>query len=90
MTIEAFNKDPSAKIDTGWDWSAWLGTDTITASSWTVPTGLTSVDESNTTTTTTIWLTGGTHGQDYSLVNQITTAGGRIDQRTIKVQVRER
>lgn len=65
------------------DWSQELGTDTIatSGSDWTVPTGLTettpahSIDASNRITT--IWLTGGTEGAEYVLVNQITTTAGR-------------
>jgi hypothetical protein len=55
-----------------------------------VPSGITQYSTSNTTTTATIWLSGGTAGQDYEIVCQITTAGGRIDQRTVKIQVREK
>jgi len=89
MTIEAFVKDPSDQMDYGFDWSDWLGSDTITASAWTVPTGITNFSTSNTTTTSTIWLTGGTHQTDYLITNQITTAGGRIKQRSFKIMVRE-
>lgn len=89
MSIQSFNKDPQARKDYGFDWSAWLGTDTITASTWTLPSGITSYAESNTTTVATVWLSGGTHGQDYLVTNQITTAGGRIEQRSLKIQVRE-
>ena len=44
---------------------------------------------SNTTTTATIWLTGGTSGEEYLVTNQITTAGGRIEQKSFKIIVRE-
>jgi len=90
MSIQAFIKDPSARKDYGFDWGTlWLNGDTISASEWILPTGITKFDESNTTTDTTIWLTGGTAGTDYLVTNQITTAGGRIEQRSIKIQVRE-
>ncbi|MBA4182324.1 MAG: hypothetical protein C0506_17210 [Anaerolinea sp.] len=87
--IQAFNKDPEARKDYGFDWSAWLDTDTITTSTWTLPDGITSYAESNTTTGATIWLSGGTSGTDYLVTNQITTTGGRIEQRSLKIQVRE-
>jgi hypothetical protein len=89
MSIQNFVKDPSARKDYGFDWTAWLAGDTISASAWTLPTGVAQYSASNTTTGTTVWLTGGTHGADYTVTNQITTAGGRIEQRSLKIQVRE-
>ena len=86
-----FTKDPDAILDYGWDWSAWLsGGDTISASSWTVPTGLTTPANSRTTTTTTVWLSGGTAGAQYEVINRITTTGGRTDDRTIVIQCEQR
>ncbi len=85
-----FVKDPSDRLDYQIDWSAWLGDDAISASAWTVPDGLTEHSSSNTTTAATVWLAGGTAGQDYRVTNQITTAGGRIKQQSITIQVQER
>lgn len=85
-----FVKDPSDRMDYQIDWSDWLDADTISASAWTVATGLTEYSSINTTTAATIWLTGGTAGQDYRVTNQITTAGGRIRQQSITIQVQER
>ena len=58
-------------------WSTWLASDTITTSTWTVPTGITKVIDTNSTTSATIWLSGGTAGVEYMLKNKIVTAGGR-------------
>jgi len=91
--LKTFKKDPSAVLDYTVDWDAdnWLGTDTITgAPVWTVPTGITKDSQSNTTTAATAWLSGGTHGADYDVACKITTAGGRTDERTIRIQVRNR
>lgn len=85
----SFVKDPGARKDYAVDWSDWLDGDTISASAWTPPSGITQYSASNTPTAATIWLSGGTAGEEYAVVNQITTAGGRIDQRTIKIVVRE-
>jgi hypothetical protein len=85
-----FEKDPDAILDYTVDWSRWLGTDTILASQWTVPTGLTQVSSSNTSTSATVWLSGGTAGQAYTVTNRITTAGGRTDERSIVINVRDR
>lgn len=83
-----FLKDPGDRVDYQIDYSDWLDGDTISASAWTVPDGITNYSSSNDTTTATIWLSSGTHGQDYTLTNQITTAGGRIKQQSFVVKVR--
>jgi len=85
-----FTKDPNAVLDYTWDWSDWLDADTISSSSTTVETGLTEDSESHTTTTVTVWLSGGTPGEDYEVTNRIVTAGGRTEDRTIVILVRER
>lgn len=82
-----FVKDPDAIKDYGFDWSAFLGTDTISTSTWIVDVGLAKGTTGNTTTTTTVWLSGGTTGTTYKAVNRITTAGGRTDDRTLQVYV---
>lgn len=58
-------------------WAPWLGADTISVSSWSVPAGLTKISDTNTATTATIWLKGGALNTRYRLRNTITTAGGR-------------
>jgi hypothetical protein len=86
-------KDPDAVLDYGFDWTAqgWLPTgDTITASAWTVPSGLTEVTSVHDDTTTTVWLAGGVEGVTYPVVNHITTSGGRQDDRTLMIRVLER
>lgn len=85
-----YTKDPDATLDYQQDWSAWLGTDTIVASTWIVDTGLTVEDEDNDTTTATVWLSGGTVGKKYTAVNRITTAAGRTDDRSIIIYIDER
>ena len=85
-----FVKDPSERLDYQEDWSDWLDSDTISSSIWSVPTGLTQYGSATSTTTVaTIWLSGGTHGQEYLVTNTVTTAGGRIGERSIKILVRE-
>jgi hypothetical protein len=85
-----FTKDPQAVLDYQIDWSAWLATDTITSSAWTMPAGITKASDTKTTTTTTIWLSGGTAGQQYQIVNTIVTAGGRTEERTLTIVVENR
>lgn len=88
--MRQFEKDPDAILDYTVDWSRWLGTDTIATSQWTVPTGLTEVTATNTPTSATVWLSGGTAGQAYTVTNRITTSGGRTDERSVVINVRDR
>lgn len=83
-----FTKDPQAVLDYVIDWSDWLDGDTITASQWTVPDGIEKDSDTHTTTAATIWLSGGTLGETYSVVNHITTVAGRENDQTIRIKVR--
>lgn len=84
-----FEKDPLATLDYTVDWSDWLDAgDTIDTSTWTIDAGITSSLESNTTTTATVWLSGGVSGTSYNVVNIITTTLGRIQPRTLTIFVR--
>jgi hypothetical protein len=76
--ITADPKDPEAIEDFQIDWSGALGTDTITASAWEVPSDLTIVAQSTSTTLATVRLSGGTAGQNYSVKNIVTLASGRV------------
>lgn len=89
--MAAYVKDPNANLDYGFNWSDWLASEeTIETSIWTVPAGLTKESESNTTTVTVVWLSGGIVGVDYEVVNHIVTSMGREDDRTITLKVRNR
>ena len=89
MAVE-YTKDPNARLDYGFDWAAWLGTDTITASTWAVdPSGPTLSSQTFSTTRTTVWVAGGAAGTSYKITNHITTAAGREDDRTFKLKVKE-
>lgn len=84
-------KDPQAKLDYAVDWTAWLGSsETISTSTWTVPSGLTKSAESNTTALAVVWLTGGTVGERYALTNHIITNQGREDDRTFTVLITQK
>ena len=85
-----FTKDPDAVLDYVIDWSAWLGVDTISTSTWTVAAGITKVVDTKTTTTATIWLSGGTAGTSYTVADKIVTAGGRTDERTLTIVVEQK
>jgi hypothetical protein len=83
-------KDPNAVLDYVVNWATFLDVDTIASDSWIVPSGITSVLETNTTTTSTIWLSGGTLNSKYRLTNRVVTAGGRTDDRSIYVLVKDK
>ena len=87
---DLFDKDKDAVLDYGIDWSSWLDDDTIDSSEWIVPAGITKDSDTSDTTRATIWLSGGTLGVVYSLVNRIVTVGGRTDDRTISVRIVEK
>lgn len=88
MSIATFIKDPADVLDYQLNWADWLGAGTISTSAWTVPSGITQVTASNTTTTATIRLSGGTHGSDYEVLNHIVTANGQEADRSITIKVR--
>jgi hypothetical protein len=87
---QSWLKDPDDVLDYMIDWTAWLGTDSIATSTWVVPVGLTKTTDSHTATTATIWLSGGTANSTYTVTNHIVTAGGRIEDRSLKFRVLDR
>ena len=90
MAIATFVKDPDAVLDYQINWATYLASgDTISTSTWVVPTGITKDSDTNATTTTTIWISGGTAGTTYTFTNRIVTASGRTDDRSIVIQVQE-
>lgn len=92
MASNSFTKDPNSRLDYSRDWTKWLADslDTIVTSTWIVPEGLDGTDESHTDSTATIWLAGGTEGSQYKVTNRIVTAGGRTDDRTFTVTIRQK
>lgn len=88
--MKSFVKDPDATLDYTFNWGPWLDGDTISTSVWTLETPLSSVSESKTDTTATIFISGGTHLQDYSATNRITTVSGRTDDRTFTLRIRNK
>lgn len=91
MSIASYYKDPDAVLDYGLDWSSWLADgETISTSTWTVPSGITKDSDSNDGTSTTVWLSGGTAGTVYTVANKIVTSTGRTEERSILIQVKER
>lgn len=83
-------KAPLAKKSYGFDWTAWVGGDTIATSSWDVPAGLTEEFNNNSDTHTNIMLSGGVQGEIYLLTNTITTAtSGEIEPRSFYLKIEQ-
>jgi hypothetical protein len=81
------SKDADEKLDYTLDWSARLGSDAISTSTWEIegPDSLlveSTPSPANTLTETTIWLMGGTDKATYTLTNTVTTTGGRTMQQS--------
>lgn len=88
-----FVKDPDAVLDYGFDWTDWLtDTEVISTSTWTVPTGITMDSDSETTTATKVWLSGGTAGTTYTITNKIVTdsSPARTEERSHIIMVENR
>lgn len=85
--MTTFTKSVPGVLDYEIDYTSWLDGDTISTSAWTADTGITVDSDANTTTSTTVVLSGGTAGYTYRLINQITTAGGLTDRRSFRVRV---
>lgn len=83
-------KDPGAKLDFGFQWSIWPDNDEIEESVWIVPDGLAQHDTSLSDRLAKIWLSGGVLGSVYPVINRVTTAGGRHEDKTIHLRIRER
>lgn len=100
-----FPKDPDARLDYYFDWQAlsngtgdsdWLaGGETITAFEVTADAGITVDDDPapalvNGDTAVRVWLSGGTASSRYQVACKVTTSAGRVDERTLTVDVYER
>lgn len=86
LTIE---KDADAVKDWPFDWTAWLAGDTITSRVVTVEPGLTLDSSVLATPLVTVWLSGGTPGQTYTVMCKIVTAGGRTEERTVRFKIKD-
>jgi hypothetical protein len=88
--VEASPKDPDAVVDYAFDWSEWLDAgETISSYTITVN-GVTLDSDSQTTTTVTAWLSGGTANTLATLACEIVTSDSRTDERTANIKIRDR
>jgi len=91
LTLQNPLKDPSAVLDYVFDWTEWLATvETITDHTITADTGITVDSSTEDAGVVTVWLSGGTAGENYKVACLITTSAGRTDERTIWIKVTNR
>ena len=94
--LDTFTKDPNEVLDYALDWDAtnpgpYLESgETVSTATWTVPSGITKDSQAETTTVTTITLSGGTVNTDYVLTVLMVTTSGREVERSFRVLVRDR
>jgi hypothetical protein len=90
--MRTFYKDPDATLDYVWDWTDWLGNDTI--SSFTItPPNIELVVEGTPTELNgviTAFLTGGVLNKSYKIVCKILTNGGRTEDRSIRLIIKQK
>lgn len=92
-----YDHDPNAILDYNVDWGSgaapgpWLASgETISTSSWTIPSDLTLVTATKTDNQATAWISGGTAGVVYRITNRIVTSATRQDDRSITLVCKER
>ena len=102
MPQPQFIKDPDAVLDYKFDWKAstngtgdsdWLASgETISSHTIDEDSGITvdSSAQTDTNTSVTVWLSGGTAGTTYAVRCEIVTSASRTDERTMKILVEER
>ena len=91
MANNQYTKDPSAVLDWAFDWTDWLAAaETITNHTITADTGLTVDSSTEDAGVVTVWLSGGTAGENYKVACLVETSAGRTDERTIWIKVANR
>lgn len=74
MSFTIFEKSPTSTLDYTLDWSQYLQDgQTITASSWSADSGVTVENDIKTSNSTTVFVSGGSTGDQYFVSNTITT-----------------
>ena len=80
-------QSPASVEDFLFDFTAVIGADTITSATWTTPPGITQVSTTNTSTTATVRLGGGSVGLSYTCTCAATLVSGRVMTQSIVVPV---
>lgn len=87
----AYIHSPTDVLSYEFDWSEELGDDTVSASTWTPDDGIVVESDSQTTTTTTVKVSAADAAlfSQYQVVNQITSAGGSVERKTLTLIIEE-
>ena len=88
--MATFIKDPDSLLDYVVDWETWLNGDYIVSADTSAQTGVSVASETNTSVKHTIWVSGGTVGNEYQVTSRIWTNVGRKDDRTFTLIVQEK
>lgn len=64
--------------------------DTISTSTFTLPPGIVANSSTHSATATKVWISGGTDGTSYQILNRIVTAGGRTFDLTVKLKIKSK
>lgn len=90
--MTTYTQDPDARLDYTEPYTAWLAGDTIVTSEWIASdVKLILEDDEFTTTSSLVWVRfdGAVDGDVFTATNRITTASGRMNDRTVKFKVKE-
>ena len=85
-------KDPHSRLDYPFDWSAWLADagDTLVTAEFEAVGVTAETAQAPSGGVAYPWVSGGVAGQPASVTCRITTAGGRVDDRTLNFLIVER
>lgn len=90
-TAGVFEKDSDAVLDYEFNWADWLSaSETISSYVITASPGITVDSDTNEPDNVTVWLSGGTAGQPYTVACRVTTNQSRVDERTMTIRVTNR
>lgn len=84
-----WEKDPGDEKLIGLDWAGWLakrGLTNLATVSWTLPTGITARDVSNTATVASNYFLGGTRGRRYRVTCAV-TAGSPVQREEQSIEI---
>lgn len=91
--MRTYVKDPDATLDYSVDWSQFLAGsdgDSISTAAWLEASGdLTITDSGHSSGIHTGFISGGTLGESYTVTSRITTTGGRINDSSFILLIRE-
>lgn len=90
-TAGVYEKDSDAVLDYEFNWTDWLSpSESISSYVITASPGITVDSDTDDGSKVTVWLSGGTAGQPYTVACRVTTNQARTDERTMTIRVTNR